>query len=128
MIGAAIMALAIAAVAGAAAAQDRHPFTFSQVAYDSVDGMPAARAFVAEHLPAGIPMREAIVRAERADTSCKPTANGMDCEFFVVASPAGGDLGEDYWAIHLHPGPDGLLQSADVDRYRVGMKGYLNGR
>jgi hypothetical protein len=119
---------ALAAVANGAPAHDQRRFTFSQAAYTSMDGMIAARAFVAEDLPAGIPMREAIARTERADTSCKPAADGVDCHFFVLASPVGGDLGEDYWVVHLHPGPDGLLQSADVQRYRVGMEGYLHGR
>jgi methyl coenzyme M reductase alpha subunit len=119
---------ALAVVAGGAAAQDQHRFTFSQAEYMSMGGMRAARAFVAENLPAGIPMRKAIARAERADTSCKPVADGVDCEYFIMVRPAGGDLGEDVWAVHLHPGPEGLLQAADVHRYRVGMNGYLGGR
>ena len=116
---------ALAVVASGAAAQDQRPFTFSQAEYMSTGGMAAARAFVAENLPAGIPMRKAIARAERADTSCKPVADGVDCEYFILVRPVGGDLGEDVWAVHLHPGPEGLLRAADVHRYRVGMNGYL---
>jgi hypothetical protein len=116
---------ALAVMASVASAQDQRHFTFSQAEYTSTGGMRAASAFVAENLPAGIPMRTAITRAERADTSCRPVADGVDCEFFILDRPAGGDLGEDVWAVHLHPGPAGLLQAADVHRYRVGMSGYL---
>jgi hypothetical protein len=119
---------ALVVMASVAAAQDQRRFTFSQAEYMSMGGMRAASAFVAEDLPAGIPMREAIARAERADTACKPVADGVDCEYFIMVRPAGGDLGEDVWAVHLRPDPAGLLQAADVHRYRVGMSGYLRER
>ena len=47
------------------------------------------------------------------------------CEYFILARPVGGDLGENIWTVKLFPGPDGTLADAVLSRTRAGMPGYL---
>lgn len=108
----------------AAQAKDMRGFTFVQAEYMPMGGLRAASEFVAEALPAGLPMPEAIARAKRAGAACKAGPGGVECDYMAVVRPEGGDLGEDWWRLQLAPGPDGLLQAASVRRYRVGMVGW----
>jgi len=91
------------------------------------DGMRAAQSFMRDQLPPGLPMSVAIARAERAQVSCHiPTIRdaAVTCEYFILARPVGGDLGENIWTVKLFPEPDGTLADATVSRTRAGMLGY----
>lgn len=114
-----------AAVATSASAEGRFTFPRAEFLPDDI-GMQAAQAFVANELPAGLPMSEAIARTTRADTACHPGPGGaVDCRYFIASRPEGGDLGEDFWNVRLVPGADGHLQAASVRRWRVGMESLL---
>src|ERR1700723_2219735 len=103
----ALAVVAAAAVAGAASAQDARKFTFPDAEFmGAPDGMRAARAFVAEALPQGLPMREAVARMTRAGTACHAASDGsgaVRCRYFITARPEYGDLGEDIWTVRLTP-------------------------
>jgi hypothetical protein len=99
-------------------------FTFAGAEYMGVGGLAAARAFVADALPPGLPMSRAIRRARSADAACRTENDGAFlCRYYTVVRPEAGDLGEDYWFLRLTPGPDGRLATADVWRRRIGMSG-----
>lgn len=119
----------VGAVAMAGGAAAHPPFTFAWAeGLPPATAMKAANAFVTESPPAGLPMAEAIRRAQRADAACSPARDGsadVDCRFSIVSEPEGGDLGEDVWVIRLTPGSGGALQSVALDRHRVGMRGDL---
>jgi hypothetical protein len=91
------------------------------------DGVRAARAFIKDQLPSGLPISVAIARVEKADASCHISTVGdtvVTCEYFILARPVGGDLGENIWTVKLFPGPDATLADASLSRTRVGMPGY----
>ena len=121
----ALAVVAAVAVAGPAGAHGVRRFTFSDAAYmDGEAGMRAARAFVAEALPRGLPMREAVARVTRADMACRADREGggaVRCRYFVTSRPEFGDLGEDIWTVRLTPGSDGLLQDATLGYTHGGL-------
>jgi hypothetical protein len=104
------------------------PFTFQDAEFlpNEHEGLLAAKSFVATELTPGLPMNEAITRVQQAHASCEtPAASSaiVKCGYFIQARPAGGDLGENLWTVRLVPGPDNTLQSASVEKSRVGMPG-----
>jgi hypothetical protein len=121
----ALAVVAAAAVAGAASAQEARKFTFTDAEFmRAADGMRAARAFVAEALPPGLSMREAVARMTRAGTACHAASDGggaVRCSYFITVRPEYGDMGEDVWTVRLTPGAGGLLQDATLRRSRVGL-------
>ena len=124
------MALGLAAaLASPAAARDLRRFTFPQAEFlPNDEGMRLAQDFVAQALPRGLPMNEAITRVERAVMACHDghRQDGVvNCDFFINARPPGGDLGEVYWNLSLWPGPHGVLQSVSLRRSYVGLPGYV---
>ena len=69
-------------------------------------------------------MREAIARTRRADAYCHAPSKSdgvVKCAYSMLAHPAGGDLGEDWWLVRLTPGSDGKLKWATFTRSRIGM-------
>ncbi|HZC17417.1 MAG TPA: hypothetical protein VE309_11715 [Caulobacteraceae bacterium] len=122
------MALGLAAALAspvAAAAPRRFTFAYAEFLPND-EAMRQSQAFVAQALPPGLPMREAIARVERADMSCHG-GRGQDgvvnCDFFINAAPPDGPLGENFWNLSLTPGPDGALQSVSLHRSHVGIPG-----
>jgi hypothetical protein len=116
------------ALASIAFADSTQNFTFRDAEFAIGDeGVRAARSFVASQLTPGLEMNTATARVEHAGASCKAPSSAqatVNCEYFTLARPAGGDLGENVWTVKLMPGPDGKLQRAIVERSRVGMPGY----
>jgi hypothetical protein len=116
---------AAAAVAAPASSQAARNFTFTDAEFmRAADGMHAARAFVAEALPPGLPMREAVARMTRAGTACDAASDGsgaVRCRYYITVRPEYGDLGEDVWTVRLTPGAGGVLQDATLRRSRVGL-------
>lgn len=103
-------------------------FTFPDAEFlpNEQEGLQAAKSFVARELTHGLPMSEAITRIEYAPASCETPASSsavIKCEYFILARPAEGSLGENYWTVRLVPGPDNTLERASVERSRVGMPG-----
>lgn len=111
-----------------AAAEPQSAFTFQDAEFlpNAHEGFLAAKAFVADQLPPGLPMNEAVMRVEQARASCKPAVSSMavvNCEYFIQARPVEGGLGENVWTARLNPGPNDTLASASIERTRVGMPG-----
>jgi hypothetical protein len=115
--------LALSGAARAAA------FTFPDAEFmPGNDGTRAARSFMEDQLTHGLPMSLAIARVEKARASCHVPAGDTEmvtCEYFVLAHPVGGDLGENIWTVHLIPDSNGTLDDATIARTRAGMPGYL---
>jgi hypothetical protein len=110
----------VTALAGPALAMDAHKFTFADAEYGSAgDGMSAARTFVHDALPAGLPMGEAASRVEHADARCLASPSGaVNCSFSTLTRPHDDFIGEDVWAVQLTPGADGVLGQATLTRSR----------
>jgi hypothetical protein len=92
------------------------------------DAAAAAEAFVSQKLPAGLSLETAIARVEKAGARCHSPhgpARDVECTFFLMAQPVGGDLGENWWTVHLASGLDGKLERASIERSRTGLAGYL---
>jgi hypothetical protein len=112
-----------------AMAYAERPFTFASAEFMRSDhAAEAADAFVAQELPAGLPLPTAIARVQKAGARCRPphaTEGEVVCTFFITAQPVGGDLGENWWTVRLSAGVDGKLESASIERSRHGLSGYL---
>src|ERR1700691_1599135 len=104
------------ALTGTAVADSTQKFTFRDAEFAPGDkGVRAARSFVDSQLTPGLAMNTAMERVEDAGALCKappPAQSTVNCEYFILARPAGGDLGENIWSVKLMPGPDGNLQKA----------------
>ncbi len=124
--GLAVIGIALSTVA---VAHDASRFTFPRAEFlPGSQGMALAQAFVAQDLPRGLPMTEAVARVRRAVMACHPAravSGVMVCEYSISVKPDGGDAGEDGWRVRLSPGPDGRLQDASVSRFHIGMPGQL---
>ena len=107
-------------------------FSFPWAAHvDIMNGDYAAKQFVQNRLPAGLPMAEAVARAEAARSNCgrwRVTSGPIVCRYEISAATDGAALGQEVWTLTLTPGPDGKLASAAVDRTRVGIPGDLGAR
>jgi hypothetical protein len=116
--------LFIITAAGAVNAEPR-AFNFQNAEFFDHDAQSlAARTFAAERLPAGITMRVAATRTRRADAYCHAPSKSdgvVACGYSMLAHPAGGDLGEDWWLVRLRPGSAGTLKSATFTRARIWM-------
>jgi hypothetical protein len=116
------------ALASTACADSTQNFTFPNAEFKPGDeGVQAARSFMATQLIPGLAMNAAEARVENAGAKCRASSsaqNTITCEYFILARPAGGDLGENIWSVTLTPGSDGMLQSANLNISRVGMPGY----
>jgi hypothetical protein len=84
--------------------------------------------FVAESLPPGLPMAQAVRRVQGATAACGPAASDgvVECRYFIEVRPDGGDAGEDGWRVRLVPTAGGLLGAATASRYHVGMEGIID--
>lgn len=105
-------------IASPAEAQGR--FTFRGVEFIASDErIAAAQAFVAQQLPKGLPIPEAVRRLKRADAFCKgyqPADAELKCQSSMVVHPTGLELGEVTWTVRLTQDGQGLLANAIVER------------
>jgi hypothetical protein len=128
--GLSLLALCLAAALASPAASEARRFTFAQAEFlPSAMGMARAQDFLAESLPPGLQMHEAIKRLREADMSCRAEGGPgapVSCEYWQGVRPEGGDQGEDVWTVHLTPGPDGALQATSIDRSHIGMEGLID--
>ena len=112
------LSLALGTASAAKAAQDR--FTFRGVEFIPFgERIGTAQAFVAQQLPAGLPIQEAIRRLRAADASCKgyqPANAQLTCRSSMVVHPTGLELGDVTWTVRLTQDSRGLLASATVER------------
>ncbi len=123
MTSTALMLLLSGAIAAPA---NRFTFQDAEFLPNEQEGLQAAKSFVTRELTPGLPMREAITSVERARASCETPASSsaiVTCEYSILARPAEGGLGENLWAVRLVPLPNNTLESATVERSRVGMPG-----
>jgi hypothetical protein len=120
---------AAAGLAGSACASPANPFTFAKAEFMRPDTrMQAANDFAARQLIAGLPMREAITRVERADALCRRSdkhVGDVVCRYLMPVHPEGGDLGERIWTIRLTSGASDTLRGVTIDRSLVGFSGLL---
>jgi hypothetical protein len=113
------LSLALGLASTAQAGQSR--FTFRGVEFIPSDEQrtAAVQAFVAEQLPSGLPIPEAISRLRKADAACEahPQANAqLKCQFTMLVHPTGLELGAVYWTVRLTQDSQGLLANATVER------------
>ena len=112
---------------GGASAADAAPghFSFGAVEYLPYEArLPAAQAFVAQHLPVGISALDAIKQLRRVDAYCpdQPAASGqIKCHFSMMVRPTMGTLGEVTWAVNLSQDDQGRLAAVTVNRTRTGF-------
>ena len=115
------------ALPGIALADTAHHFTFPDAEFMRGDeGLKAARSFAETQLVPGMAMDAAVGKVENAVAACKTPSNAqatINCEYYIIARPTGGTLGENIWSVKLIPGPNGTLQNAIVERSRAGMRG-----
>ena len=118
MIKAIVVAAAAMLAAGGASA---HGFTFRDAEFLSDDtALEQAQAFVADRLPAGLPLTEARARLATADMRCGRGVAAVTCDLGMIVHIDGGLLGEDHWRVRLTADADGRLTEAAVDHYIVG--------
>ena len=117
---AAVLGLSLALGVASAAEAGQGRFTFRGVEFiPSGERIGAAQAFVAQQLPAGLPIPEAIRRLRAADASCKnyqPANAQLTCQSSMVEHPTGLELGDVTWTVRLTQDSQGLLASATVER------------
>lgn len=117
----------LVAFPGIALADSPQRFTFPDAEFMRGDkGIMAAKSFVETQLTPGLAMDVAVAKVENAVAACKTPPNAqatINCEYYIMARPTGGGLGENIWSVKLIPGPDRTLQKAIVERSRVGMSG-----
>jgi hypothetical protein len=114
------LGLSLALGIGSTAEAAQRQFTFRGVEFiPSGDRVAAARTFVAEQLPAGLPIPEAIRRLRKADAFCggrQPANAQLMCRSSMVVHPTGLELGNVTWTITLNQDSQGLLANATVER------------
>lgn len=119
---AAAAALGLSLVPGVAspaeAGQGR--FTFRGVEFmPSDERTAAAQAFVAQQLPTGLPIPEAVRRLKEADAFCKGSHAAdaqLKCQASMVVHPTGLELGDVTWTVRLTQDSQGLLANATLER------------
>lgn len=113
------------ALPGVALASSTPHFTFPDAEYMRGDeGLKAAQSFAETQLTPGLPMDTAVAKVENAVAGCETPADPqatINCQYYIMARPTGGSLGEDIWSVKLVPGPNGTLQDAIVQTSRSGM-------
>jgi hypothetical protein len=111
--------------AGAAQPSSAQPaFSFRQAEFmNSEEAMRSATAFVADELPAGLSMPDAVARLSRADMHCRAESSSGEtaCSFAMMAGADGGTLGEDTWTVRLRCDPQDKLMAARMEHERTGF-------
>ena len=100
-----------------------HDFTFRDAEFLPLDdGIEAAQRFVAERLPAGLPLDVARERLRQADMRCarRPRHGTIDCDFTEVVHVEGGVLGEQHWTVALTTDATGALRTATFNYAVIG--------
>lgn len=118
---AAAAALGLSFALGVASAADAQgQFTFRGAEFmPSGEPLAAAQAFVAQQLPTGLPVSEAIRRLRKADAFCEahqPANAPLTCRFSILQHPTGLELGAVNWTIRLTQNGQGLLANVTVER------------
>ncbi len=112
------LSLALGIASTAEAGQGR--FTFRGVEFmQSGNRVAAAQAFVAQQLPAGLPIPDAITQLKAANAFCgdrQPANAPVMCRWSMVVHPTGMELGEVTWTVRLTQDSQGRLASATVER------------
>jgi hypothetical protein len=108
-------------VAGSAQAlPEPSRFTFPSASRVSPqEGFAAAKAFVEKRLPRGLPMDEAVARAEAAKSSCgdwQIMSGDIVCRYSIGAATDQPSVGYDEWLLTLIHGKDGKLASVAIVR------------
>jgi len=113
------------ALPGVALASSTQHFTFPDAEYLPGDeGLKAAQSFAETQLTPGLSMDTAVAKVENAVAGCETPSDPqatINCQYYIMARPTGGSLGENIWSVKLVPGPTGTLQNAIVERSRSGM-------
>ena len=116
------LCLAAACLAQPSAA---HPaFTFMQAQFmDPDEAMQSATAFVADELPAGLSMPDAVARLSRVDMHCGAESSSGEtaCSSSMIVRSNGGTLGDDTWTVRLRCDHQGKLTAARLGHARTGF-------
>jgi hypothetical protein len=116
------MGVGLMAAASGAQAQGAD-FSFRSVEYMAPsERLPAAQAFLAGSIKAGMPMTEAVAGVRAAGAYCEaPKASGaVKCVASSLASPEDA-LGDVIWKVSLTPSAGGGLAGATVSRSQYGF-------
>jgi len=116
-------ALCLLVVCSAQPSAAQPAFSFRQAEFMNEDAaLRSATAFVADELPAGLAVPEALARLKRADMDCRPDASGVTaCSFGMVEGRDGGTLGEDTWTVRLRRDPQDRITAADLSHQQTGF-------
>jgi len=99
------------------------PFSFGSVEFMPAEGrLPAARAYIAQTVRAGMPLPEAIAAVQGAGVRCDaPPTPIVRCTRASLQRPPDGQVQDVVWTVRLIADPEGQVTHATVTRAVYGL-------
>lgn len=117
-----LVLVAISLAIGTAAMAQSEFFSFKSVEFMNADQRePAAKAFIQDKVPPGMPLKDAVHVVKKAGALChRPKDGQVLCTHSSLERNPGHSLTDVLWRVTITATPDGMVSGADVSRTTKG--------